>query len=586
MSTWLERLGRRRGAAASQDDAGFTLLEVVVALILIGLVSAALVPVLISSSRSEQHVKQVTVAKNTAQERIDSMRQLPYHVDRQNGQYRDLLDDYYPDVNTTAHALGWCTNCTGQWVQSGTIPGSSATGPYYQVTFTNPYSQSGFTQTVYTQFLTSSQPVPAVLAASALTGVSYDSNVVGHDQPPSLLVGVTVVTSWTDVGGSAHSYRSFTQITKSGTDASLIVSEAQATALEVSATAADGTLMRAQVGNASAQGSLADSSSASTEAEGAAIFDNGAGIESGKSTSVSPPNPAGSTAAAAVANPAMIGSTGTCGWGAFGKTQVSDVSSTTDSGLPVAPSDYTTASPKFVQASLLATGANCSGFQFSNQIDGSASTDSALQLPSASPMVQIADASGDGALASGDAAVYATSSGGTPGAVTAKASVSFTKRVQIFPGLSFVLAGQSVCGPDNAQPCGNGLVNIFLSAASLTCSSGSSVAGSYSGYVTYYTKTGWHSVTLSWSSGTTSTDPLASVNLSQVVTTNNGVDIPLSAYIQSWSSAQSISTATGSLSTLSGIVALTTQPTRGSSDPASSIGVDVGDLSCVATDSR
>lgn len=562
-----------------------------VALVILGLIAAALAPVMITAARASVVAKRATVAKNLSQQRIDSMRNLPFHVDKQNGPFLDLLDDYYPNISTGTTS-GLPGGGSGQWVSSGTIPGGSSAGPYYHSVFTNAFNVSGYTQDVYTQFLNSAQPLSSPVPASTLTSMAYDSNVTGHDQPPSLLLGVTVVTSWTRVGGGSRNYRTFTEITNSSGGDALILSQSHATALWAKSNTWDGQVIDAGVGVARADGSLANTSNASAFAQGAYITVGSASIAGATSTAVSPPQSAGS-AGAVVAGGQQLSALGDCGGGSFGQTQYQDVSANISNSLPQAPSDSGT-----VESDLIANGGgSCSGFWFTNQSSGAPATDPTLQLNPDAAMVRISDQGGNSNLAASHASVGATSAIGSAGAVTASASVayptsgSFVSRVNLFPGLPFVPTGQSVCSSAGAasgtSPCGSGLVNIFLASASLTCQSATATSATYSGYLTYYTSAGWKSVALNWSSGSTVPDPLTSALLTQPVTTlSNGTVVTLGKYISSWSTARAIgSDPTSGDSTLPSVVAITTAPTR-VGDSGSSIGLGVGSLACVASDNR
>ena len=75
---------------------------------------------------------------------------------------------------------------------------------------------------------------------------------------------------------------------------------------------------------------------------------------------------------------------------------MSDVTSTTTSGLPVVPSDATASSGSpTVTAALQSNGGGaCAGMYFSNQIDSVVPTDPTLGLSSSNPMVQVQDLNG------------------------------------------------------------------------------------------------------------------------------------------------------------------------------------------------
>jgi hypothetical protein len=450
---------------------------------------------------------------------------------------------------------------------------------------------------VYTQFLTAAQPVPAPVPASRLlvnsgaplAAPNYNSAAAGQDSPPSLLLGVTVVTSWS-WASQVRTDRTYTEIADNGATNTLISSQAHATALSVTTSDANGNQLIGLVGDIELNGSLANTSSASAEAVAASISQsNGASVTGANSTVVSPPNPAGSSATTGAGQPPYLGSYSPCGWGLVGPSQVSDVSTSTAGGLPIAPSDVGTGSTpaSMVETDLKANGGgSCAGFRFSNSVLGAETTDPRLQLQAGYPMIQVVDSSGSSTEVAAKGAISSSSAAGNVGSVYAKTEVDFATAVQVFPGLPFVTTA-STCG-SGTQPCGQGLVNVFLTKATLGCqANGSPVAtASYSGYLTYWTQTGWHSLSLSWSSTSGSTtDPLASVDLSQTVTTYNGSPVPLSAYINAWSTGRSITQSSSGESTIPSVVAITTANTR-YGDASSSIGLQLGKLSCLAVDNR
>ena len=78
----------------SRDDAGFTLVEVLVSLLLLSVVMVSVLPLIISTLRATSLTKVQTQAKNLGQERLEQVKDLRYHIDRQNGPFLDMLDLY------------------------------------------------------------------------------------------------------------------------------------------------------------------------------------------------------------------------------------------------------------------------------------------------------------------------------------------------------------------------------------------------------------------------------------------------------------------------------------------------------------
>jgi prepilin-type N-terminal cleavage/methylation domain-containing protein len=584
--TWAERLRRR--ALAHGEDSGFTLVEILVGLILFALVAQGLAAVLISSANSSLFTRMSTTAKNLAQQRIDAMRSLPFHVDAQNGPYVDLLDLYYHDASGTPDAIPDVvpgSTVPGDFVGLGGSGGPS--GPYYRLTIAG--SQLGaayakYTQYVYTQFLVASNPAASPLPLSAIPG-GYDNSAAGADHPASPLIGVTTVVTWTTAGRS-HSYSTFTEITDQGTNTSLVVSQAKAVVLQVLSQDYLGNAITANVASVAANGSLSNGSQAGAEATGASIVDGSSPAMTGAHfASVAPPNPSGSQGVASSSGQQQVGASGSCGWASFGPTAVSDVSATTASGLPIVPSDAnTTALSPSVSASLYSSsGGSCAGLWLSNQIDGSPAPDPALQLNSSAAMIKVQDQTGGSAEVTGTGSVYTSAQPGAAGAVTARTSASMQTWVKVFPGLSFVPAPPAAYGI-TGQP---GIVNVSLSQATLACSStpggGTTATLTYSGLIAWYTTAGWQQRSFNWSSASGGSDPLQVVDLSKPV---NAAGTPLSAYITSVSGATSITGGAGGVQSVEAAISVSTVPTLGLSYPGTTLGVELGHLSCVAQDNR
>lgn len=584
------RTDRRRAS-----DAGFTLIEVLVGLTILAIVAAGLVPLLLAGLRASQLSRTSTLAKNLGQQRIEAMRSLPFHVDAQNGPYVDLLDLYYHDTSGSSSSLQHVVpgqTVTGQYVAAG--GGAGPSGPYYKVVIPqgllgSPYQN--FNQTVYSQFLEPDEPAATALSASRL-GSTYNNSTVGQDSPPSLLLGVTVVTTWTSHGTTKTS-STFTEITDTGATSSLITSQARTVALDILSKDASGNLLEMQAGVVNTDGSLSNGSSAGTSAVGASATrsdlttDNVSGAQA---SAESPPNPSvGGSGGGVTAGATQLGTTPTsCGWGFFGPTSVQNVSSTTAGGLPLAPQDAGTTNPTTkVAANITANnGGSCSGLGFTNLVDSGGSADSLLQIPSDSPIVvKVQDLTGNAPEVSGSAYVAANTHIGQTGSVTAGSGVAFSAWTKLFPGLPF-LANTNAPSELGSSP---GLFNVKITSASLACSAGAAPTLAYTGKVDWYTASGWHTANVNFTSGT---DTLAqAVDLTQKVTTYNGVDIPLSAYISSLSSATGVTTGSGTgdngnVSSVQAVVSILTAPIRGVSDPDSAVGLQIGRMSCTAQDFR
>jgi prepilin-type N-terminal cleavage/methylation domain-containing protein len=583
-----DRLRRRRHDG---PDAGFTLIEVMVALTVLALAAMAAVPLLIGGAAAANSAKLHTQAKNLAQLRVEKMRDLQFHVERQNGPYVDLLDQYYTSRSTTTvtRTFGAETS-TGQWVGSGTPASWEPSVPFYRVTVAALPGYSNFSQVIDTQFLKGDG---TLVDAASFAG--YDSQVEASDGPPSFLMGVTVLTSWT-FKGQTKSYKYYTRIADGRGMNSLLTSQAKAEAVRVTSGDPSGKALNADVATATANGSLTTGSASSIEVRGGLASD-------GVSSDVVGANwlaraPSGYSAGALSSGAVSAGGSGPCGWAAFGASNVQNATAAITGGVPLVPANVDGASPPANQASaaLIANGSNpCGLFSFNN-----ATTTYSLPATPGSALVRIPDPGGSAREVVSSAWVRASDALANPHTVGSGAATQTSRRVEILPGL--VAAGQ----PTSFIADGRGLVNVTLTSSSITCgasvTAGSpqsqSAAGSYNVTVDYWVATNATgggartSTTFPWSSAdAASADPLASLLPSSIVVYQNGATTYLlSDFISSWSLLRSVTEgATNGVHSLDGVLSLATVPLRsvgGVPDPTSSVGVQVGRLSCVADDNR
>jgi len=568
-------------------DGGFTLLEVMVAIILLGIVAAGVVPLLVGTLRAANAAKLNTQAKNLAQAQVERMRNLPFHVAQSAGPYIDLLDIYFHDLSN-----GTDSKC-------GTGAGSYSAATY---TCVNPVglSQSGYTITVASQFLDKDRNV-----ITPPSGYNSQSSS-GLDVPPANTIGVTVTVRWSQSGGASKSFSTFTEISNAPTGLPQTVAKVRDDSLVLSTAKDDSaspTLLKWEGGVVNADTSLSTGATANAQVQGA-LTSYSSGYSSTAQASGTLIAPADQNSFTTVTGSPTAGQACAVDFVAcFGNTQVSNVTGQASNGLPLVA---TASSP--ATAALSRNGSY--GFWFSNVPVGSVQNkltsllvQDASNVPtSSSPTqlvreVQSSPAAGYN-VACGGAGVansnvdymtstgYVSTTGGSSHSVTSCATAT-TRRIDVMP-TSFAP---------------NGVVQVTLNWADMSCTtSGGSGAASVSPFfnaiVSYWSQDANNGaggyVPLTVSNGQ-ATDPLAASLLTvgaggAVVYNQNGTVLYLGQYIKSWSSgvfaggSQAGGTiARGDLS----VVNLTTVPTRDSDpDGRSSINVTAGQLSCLAEDNR
>lgn len=572
------------------DDGGFSLIEIVIAMGLLSVVLLSSLPMLLSMLASTVTTKMNTQAKNLAQERLEQLRDLRFHVDRQNGPFLDLLDLYYTNANaagttTPVPASGGTLN--GRYVSTGSAKGVAA--PLYE-SATGPLTgATDFQQFVLAQFLAADGSV----LPKAQFENNYDSQDpagTGVDAPPSLTVRFTVVTEWTQ-SGSAKEYRTTTIITDGRPEVPLIQTQAKGVAITVDSTAADASTLQLQGGLATLDGAQSSGSSVSGYVTGAVATRTGEPSTAGKVIQFALPDQAVATTGAGGAQ-----GSSTCGWFAFGPNRVANGTADISSGLPKSPSNVDDAGgPKVIAGSIdRGTGNGCGVLSFDNLAgDGAAlSTASGPGLHmGAPPYVRVPDGSstGDGVLGSG----YVTSSALTtsPQQSKAGARVAMNEAAVIFPG--------------NPNSGGKGLMSLRISNGSVDCVSGSgsasgTVTGSYTAVVEWWGKAPsdttfrWHTATYTYDN-TAATPLTVTGDVWTPATTDVGGGTMLSSLVTATlPSATNGVVSTGQVTGLrgfpNGILTVTTAPTRPVSSEVrpgdSAIKIQLGQLSCVADDKR
>lgn len=187
--------------AATEDD-GFSLIEVVVALGVFLVVMTAVLPLIVGGLRGTARAGQVTEQKGVVEAQLERMRNLPWHVAPNAGQFIDVLDRYFPNltaptvtVNATTcaglPAAGW----KGYVTTTARCPYEPASpGTFYRTVETiDPAGPGSYLLVTDVQFLSSTAtgssgygPTPAAMPTV------YNAAAQGSDTPVSQQVGVTV----------------------------------------------------------------------------------------------------------------------------------------------------------------------------------------------------------------------------------------------------------------------------------------------------------------------------------------------------------------------------------------------------------
>lgn len=534
-------LDRRAG------DRGFSLIEVMVALTLLTIVAAAAIPLLLSAASAARTAKYITQAKSLAQQRVEQMRNLPYHVDAAPAYPRvDLLDLYFP--NLTAASGTTIANVTSGYVTTqARLAGEPATGPFYRTVVTNLGNDfTQFRQVVATQYLSKTR---AVITPPA----GYDRQAQGNDVPPSLYLGVTVVTAYMKSPKPA-TYRLFTQIADANAAVAEIVNQARASAVRFTSQV-NGAQLLTEAGIVNAEGARANGATATFFGQGALMYLNPGNLVKGAELVRGAPPDVG-TASTALGRRSLVNGDA-CTLSCIGRTRIDNGFVSVSGSLPRVGTSAAPVTSGVVRETY--------GVRYSN--DPSVA---ALALRAGEPIIRAAEIT-DSNLAIGTAYLDATANG--TGHLVRAVAGARTQLFQLFP--------------TTFTPTGRSVVELELRSSSLSCLAGTggpSATASFEAYVRYF----------DWPSQSYVALPVITNGGADVLASYNPAAIQvgptqfLSDYIGTWSNLtapQTTVTGTSVSAQLEGIISITTAPTR-TGDPTSTIGIRVGSLSCYAEDTR
>ena len=120
--------------ARQPGDAGFTLIEVLVAFLVIAIIATAGTSLTIRGMRATMDAKQLGQAKNLVNEQVEIMRGLPYFVSTSSN---DLLDKYFPNMLATSSPAPACsadaaTQATNASTWRGYVADAAQRGPAFE----------------------------------------------------------------------------------------------------------------------------------------------------------------------------------------------------------------------------------------------------------------------------------------------------------------------------------------------------------------------------------------------------------------------------------------------------------------------
>lgn len=503
------------------------------------LAAVASAPFFVGALASSATARLNLQAKAVGQERIERMRNLPFHVGRQNGAYIDLLDTYFRDVNTTATGAANANDVCSSRIYL-------AASKTYECTISNlGTGVNGFSQLVRAQFLTSSRSV-------VTPPVGYTTQTAGADAPPSNLLFVEVITRWSDQG-RAKSFPVRTQIANEGEDIAYLRASVESTGLRVQGNLSGGDVLEMRAGLVTADATLTTGSRVALGTAPARVSRASGGTLTGALLSLTaPPDTAGTSPTGAEGR---LG--GNCDLACFGTSAVSgDQTLSISNGLPRAS---LAANPATGALNRISGVPGDPGLVYSNVQPSLVDT----LLGLTGPIISAVGGSATVARSTG----YLDGTGGGSTAVRSSSTVS-VPRVAISP-TGFAPAG---------------VVQLELTSASMTCTSGAgsaSVSTAWSGKVRWMTPAGnYNEVELK----------PGGAGLPNPATTLVRAGEPLSKYVSAWSattSAASADTSSGRTARgdLANVVTVLTTNTR-AGDDTSPITISLGALSCLAEDNR
>lgn len=616
-----ERLRRLRGLQPLRPqpagDEGFTLIEIMIALVIFAMVVSAAVGMLIAASRASLVAKMDTGAKSLSQERVEQLRNLPFHLDHNIAvgtvETDDLLDTYYKAysaTNATCLTTGFVHGgtATSSKTPAGTdvrctYYGDPSAGDFYRVVYNPVPGYPRYKQYVTTQFLGPAGAGGAAYDVATTYNTQGDPNTA--DLPPSTLVGTRVTTLWS-VGSTSKKNSVFSLIAQGRPAATTVSFSAQASALSVVGQLSSGTGVTSQAGLVNMDGAATRNTIASTSAQGVFV-----GLDPGDRINGACALSSSSGASTACTSPSTTGlsmkDAGNNVLGTFGNSAATGVAQSTSSSLPRTGTSDASGNPTtLVVGSLDGTGnAPDVGGQTIYGVNtvlpaGGYQGDPALMINTNKPLVYIDRPSSSTITVCGNAANPTITGASIAGAAAQSAGYGTT-----VPGVghftSACVASQ-VQGlhlfPTSYAPQGIAIIS-FSNQVTCRTNGGAYVSGTNNnggkGYSTYSgTVQVWNNTTSTYGSAI-SFGPGTPLATAVPLTTAVGPSgLTLGSYISSWASSTTAQLASGILVdqdnnavnvNYDNMVRISSATLK-TGDPTSTFGVLLGNATCRAEDNR
>lgn len=575
--------------AERRRDAGFSMVEVVVAIGLLGVLVLATLPGVVGGIRATELARRTTQAKAIVLGETEMLRNLPFFVARNAGPFIDVLDRYYPSLSpaatpscgTTGALVAPAAGTSGYVADGAARCPWEPDGPMYRRVRvgTAAGGQAGFVVVTNTQFLTDTTPTARVAPPPGWT-----TQEVGKDQPPARQVGVTV-TVFPQRGTVRRPTQSYTQISRQQQAIVRVraVLDVAALQLGTSVGTPDGPVpLSASAGLVKATGTTSYASSVDAVLSSVAAG-LGTGLQ-GRGATVSRSAPPTATATGADLSDGALDSTD-CALVCWGGTRTSALSVSAQHGLPVAGSPGTPLEAALKDPSdggrALRFGAGSgAAYRPGLLLDASLARMKEQPVPLGTGSECTVGASGTSVRAAGTGWVRTTGSTETPALAVDVCGTARTAPVAVLP-TTFASFG---------------VLRVRLARAVARCRV---TGGAHTPSVLY----DYEALVEVWD-GANAYRPLATITRGgaaqltpQLLADTQLPDGrgPLSRYVQSWSSLTDagVRTATGAGTAsvrIPGVVTILTQPTResapGVADPASTMSLNLGAVSCAAEDRR